>query len=522
MLNYDDTERNLKTSVRDGVFSSIFTGFTKSYIAPLAIALKASNSMVALFSSVPELFANIFQLLTITAARRFRSRKWLLVASTAMQAFIWIPIMLVPFLSPQNLWLLLLLVTLSTTVGQFMQPIWNSYMGDLVPVNERGKFFGGRNVVVGVFTFASTLAAGLVLQHSSGATAYIGFSIIFTIAILARFMSTYFKSRMIDLPLSQKKTEEFSLWEFLARMNKTNYGVFVIFVSLMKFSVYVSAPFFTIYMLKELGFSYWQFTAVTSISLIMSFIFMAIWGRLIDRRGSRFVLYVTGMLVVFIPVIWVAAASGLSGMMLFVAILAAEAFSGLAWAGFDLSASNFIFDAVRPEKRIRCIAYYNLLIGIGIFAGTALGSLVVDKLHGLFSISSILLVFLVSSILRLIVVLVFLPRLKEVRLIEIPLGHTLFHRILDVRPRSGFDVVIIDKGPALIERPVTPSPTQAKASPQKQFHGRATVDILKRNVDREMHRHDRPIRQSIKDQRTLQNIMDEMKRGKYPDEFKRK
>lgn len=518
MLSYDETEKNLKTSVRDGIGSSIFTGFTKSFIAPLAIALQASNAMVALFSSVPELFANLFQLLTITAARRFKSRKWLLVMCTAVQALIWLPIILVPFIAADNLLLLLFLVTLSTTVGQFMQPIWNSYMGDLVPENERGSFFGSRNVIVGIFTFASTLIAGLVLNHYSGMHPFIGYAIIFSIAICARIMSTYFKSRMVDIPMSVVKTEEFSLWEFLAKMNKTNYGVFVIFVSLMKFSVYIAAPFFTIYMLRDLGFSYWQFTAVTAASLISSFIFMGIWGNQIDRRGSKFVLYITGILVVFIPFIWVGAALSLTGMMLFAAIVAAEFFSGMAWAGYDLSAANFIFDSVRPEKRIRCIAYYNLLIGTGIFIGTAIGSFFVDRLHGMFSISSILIVFVISAALRLIVSLTFLPKLKEVRLIEIPLGHTLFHRILDIRPRGGFDIVVIDKGPKPRLKPRIIS--LVKKKDERQVNG--TVDLLKKSVDSEVHRHDKALKQDRVDQAAVQHIMDEMKRGKYPDEFKRK
>jgi MFS family permease len=192
----------------------------------------------------------------------------------------------------------------------------------------------------------------------------------------------------------------------------------------------------------------------------------------------------------------------------------------MAWAGFDLSAANFIFDSVSPEKRIRCIAYYNLLIGIGIFVGTAIGSFIVDRLHGMFSISSILLVFMISSAFRMFVAVLFLPRLKEVRLIEVPLGHTLFHRILDIRPRGGFDIVIIDKGPR-------PKPTKILSrqlkpvKPAQALHGKGTIDILKGNVDKETHRRDKQDKQYRIDQKKVDTIMDEMKRGKYPKEFKK-
>jgi MFS family permease len=519
MLSYDETDRNLKTSIKEGVFSSIFTGFTKNFIAPLAIALKASNSTVALFSSVPEIFASIFQLSAITASRKIKSRKKMLVIAAIIQAVIWIPIVIAPFIAAGNIWLLLGLVTLATTLSQFMQPIWNSYMGDLVPVNERGRFFGNRNVIVGMSTFISTVAAGLVLNHYSGFSPLLGFTIIFSVAIAARFGSVYFKARLADLPPAQLgKVQDFSLWQFMSRMTSTNYGLFVIFIALMKFSVYIAAPFFAIFMLRELGFSYLQFTAATGAGLICSFIFMRVWGNLIDARGSRLVLYITGILVVIPPLIYLGASLTLSGTVLFTAIVLAEAFSGMAWAGFDLSAANFIFDSVRPEKRIRCISYYNLFIGVGIFLGTGLGSLIVDHVH--LALSGMLIAFIVSAVLRLAVSFAFLPKLKEVRLIEVSLGRTLFHRILDIRPRGGFDVVVIDKGPIIIPRKAQRS--TPKPQPKIETKQGSTIDLVKQSVLKYYHRYDKPERPYKSDQKAVQHIMDEMKRGKYPDEFRKK
>jgi len=520
MLDYRETERNLKTSVKDGVFSSLFTGFTKSYIAPLAIAMKASNSVVALFSSIPELLANVFQLLTINAAKHIASRRNLLVWANLLQVLVWIPIILVPFIAKDNLYLLLALVSISTIIGQFMQPIWNSYMGDIVPDNERGRFFGRRNFWVGIFTLLSTVSAGLVLNHYSGLNPLAGFAIIFAVAVVARLISAYYKSSMSDVAMQKSSSEEFSLWQFIIKMNRTNYGIFVLYITLLKFAVYIATPFFAIYMLRELGFSYWQFAAVTSSSLVSSFLFMTLWGRFIDWKGTRRVLAITGYLVVLVPILWVVAGTGWAGTSLFFMLIAIEAFSGIAWAGFDLSAANFIFDSVRPEKRIRCIAYYNLFIGAGIFLGTALGSFVVEHFHGMFSFSSILIAFIISGTLRLIVSLLFIPRLKEVRLIEVPLGHTLFHRILDIRPRSGFDIVIIDKGPDIIPRRAE-SLKKAVKQPKPALPKCSTIDIIKKNVEKDVHKRDIPERQSRLDQKRVDTIMDELKRGRYPKEFKR-
>ena len=91
-------------------------------------------------------------------------------------------------------------------------------------------------------------------------------------------------------------------------------------------------------MLKDLGFSYLQFTAVTAAELIASFLTMGLWGRMIDDNGTKNVLYISGLLTPLIPFFWLFSNN-------FYYLLIVEAFSGVAWAGFNLSSSNFIFDA---------------------------------------------------------------------------------------------------------------------------------------------------------------------------------
>jgi MFS family permease len=525
ILNDDQTRKAMSVSVKDGIFASIFTGFTKSFISPLAIAMKASNTMVAAFSSVPDLISNIVQLLTISAVKKLHSRKQIIFYCALMQALVWLPIILVPLIAKDSVLLLLILVSITTTLSQFMQPLWNSLMGDIVPKNERGSFFGKRNVVVGILTFASTFIAGLVLNHYSGFNPLVGFAIIFSVAVAARSVSIYFKTKLPDIPMAEQHSEEFSLWQFIRRMEKTNYGLFVTYVCLMKFSVYIAAPFFAVYMLKDLHFSYLLFTIITSASLVANFLFMALWGSLIDRKGSRRVLYITGLLVPVVPVLWAFVAMGFSGGLLFALILAVEILSGIAWAGFDLGQANFIFDAVRPENRIRCIAYFNLLMGVSIFAGTSVGSLLVYHYQNAFPFSSILLVFIISGVLRLVVSLIFLPKLREVRLIELPLGHTLFHRILDIKPHGGFEIGIIDKGPKVHH---TEQKKQQKVCTKKDqsvcLHGKGTVDILKENVQTEesrVHQPAKKLSQEKIDHKKVEEIVKEMQRGRFPQELKK-
>ena len=54
---YLKKEKSLNYAVKDSVFVSIKTGFTESFIMPLAIAMNATSGMLSVLASVPELVA---------------------------------------------------------------------------------------------------------------------------------------------------------------------------------------------------------------------------------------------------------------------------------------------------------------------------------------------------------------------------------------------------------------------------------------------------------------------------------
>ncbi len=298
---------------------------------------------------------------------------------------------------------------------QLMQPIGNSLLGDIVPTYGRGRFFGLRNKIVGAASFVSALAAGFTLDYFSLKNPFIGFSILFIIAFIGRALSGVFKAMMINPEPDLAHEEKFSLFDFVTRMDKTNYGHFVSYITLFKFATSIAAPFFAVYLLKDLKFTYLQFTMTVAAEIVASFVAVGIWGNMIDRRGTKLVLYIGGVLTPLIPFFWLFSSN-------FYYLIFAEVISGVSWAAFNLSSSNFIFDAVKPENRVRCIAYHKFFESMAIFAGAAFG-----------------------GILRLLVSLLMLPTMKEARLIELGIGHSFFKRYLTIRPSEGLVFEVIGK-----------------------------------------------------------------------------
>ncbi len=184
----------------------------------------------------------------------------------------------------------------------------------------------------------------------------------------------------------------------------------------MQAAVGVSAPFFAVYMLRDLQFNYIQFMANTGTAVLMQFLMLNTWGRISDVFGNRLILVTTGSMIPFLPLLWLVSDN-------FWYLIGVQVISGFAWAGFSLSAGNFLYDLIPSARRSAAMAFHNVFVAIGVFLGGMLGALLAGwcRPNGLspvsgFTLPSVLLVvFAVSAVLRMLVAAVFLPGLREVR-----------------------------------------------------------------------------------------------------------
>ncbi|MBI3026560.1 MFS transporter [Candidatus Woesearchaeota archaeon] len=505
-MSEDVVKKSLRYSIYDGASFAVMDGVTASFLTPFAVALNAPVNMIAALTYIPQLVGAFIQLFATKLVEALRDRRKILVVGSFMHAILWIPLLLIPYLTPNQKYLIIVYVSLQTMLIQVIQPIGNSLLGDIVPKYERGRFFGLRNKVVGATSFISALIAGFTLDYFHPKHTFIGFAILFFIAFVARAFSGVFKAMMHNPVPDLEHAEKFSLFDFVKRMDKTNYGHFVIYVVLFKFATYIAAPFFAIYILKNLGFTYLQFTIIIAAELIASFIAMGVWGRLIDERGTKFVLYMSGMLTPLIPFLWL-----FSGNFYYLVIV--EMFSGLSWAGFNLSSSNFIFDAVKPENRVRCISYYKFFEGLAIVMGAALGGILIDYLPAWIFLTSILSVFLISGILRLVVSIILLPTLKEARLIELDISHAFFKKYLTIRPSEGLVFEVIGKYRKIKEKIKQTKNLLIKkqkiiAKEDKENRKKELLKFIDKFITLKKEEHD------ITNMRDIEHITEEIERGK--------
>lgn len=410
-------DRTLRHSVRDGVAYSVMSGGGETYFSTFALFLKASAPQVALLSVLPQLLGSLAQLLAALLGARLRRRKPLILVGAGLQALAWLPLVVLPLSFPDlAVPLLLIFVTVYHAGGNLAAPVWISLMGDLVPERKRGRYFGRRTRLATITAFISLVTGGTIL-HAFDAwqwTVY-GFVFLFCVAGIARAISVYHLALMHEPELVQHQPvtpPKFSL----RLLRESHAWRFTLFLALMQGAVAVAAPFFTVYLLRDLQFSYLEFTANTGTAVLVQFLALNMWGRISDVFGNRLILVTTGGFIPLLPALWLLSEN-------FWYLIAIQVISGFIWAGFSLSAGNFLYDLVPGQRRTRYMALHNVFVALFIFGGGMLGALLSRSLPHLVELiglhwnwGSVLLgVFAVSALLRVVVAALFLPRLEEVR-----------------------------------------------------------------------------------------------------------
>jgi MFS family permease len=439
-------DRSLRHSLRDGIYFSAMIGTAESYFSAFAVHLRASTAQIGILAALPPLLAALMQLASAWLGRRIGKRREIIVFGALLQAGVLVPLALLPIAFPAFAVPLLIVCTIVYFAGPNLgSPQWGSLMGDLVPESHRGRFFALRTRLSSLANFSALILAGFLLEgfDTLGYT-YWGFVTLFIGAAGLRLASAWHLQQMHDPPGHVAALEMPWHRELWHGLRETGLLGFSVFFACMQFAVAIASPFFTLYMLRDLEFSYVAFMFNTAASVCVQFFTLNRWGRLSDLFGNRLILVTTGIVIPFLPALWLVSTH-------YVYLLGVQALSGLVWAGFTLSATNSVFDLTPRERRATLMAVHNVLAATAVFAGAMLGGWLGSRLPESLVVGGwawewltpLYGVFIVSTLARIAVAAIFLPRLREVRKVRPMTRSGLIFRVTRLHPVSGlmFDVV---------------------------------------------------------------------------------
>jgi MFS family permease len=454
MLSENETaahkKRTRTLSVWEGSLWSVMWGMGESYIAPYALFLGAGNLAMAYIGTAYALVTAVAQLAGAAIADRTGRRKPVITGGIIVQASTFIPLFLLPVLLPQiGIPALVLCVTLYFAAFGIGVSPWISMIGDVVEPAERGRYFSARARICTYAMTAALLGSGFIANgfREAGRT-LAGFGVIFGIAAAARLICIPLIRRHYDAPMDLRHSEEsFTFRDFLFGFRSSNFTRFTFAIGLMNGTANIAGPFFAVYMLRDLQWSYLQYTLNILAFLISQTLFVRWWGEIGDRHGNRAVLVATSCLLPVLPMLWLFSTS-------YPFLLMVQVMAGACWSGFNLSATNFIYDAVEQRRRARAFSYYSLVNGCFSVTGAMLiGGFVAEHAPSVFNLglahvtlrSSLPVVFAVSGIARALTAAIMLPLFSEVRKTEpistvrilwrLGIGQPLFGQVGTFMPR---------------------------------------------------------------------------------------
>jgi len=420
-----------RISIIEGSAASASGGFGDSFVIPFAQAIGSNAMHIGLISAFSGLISPISQLFGNKLMEK-QSRKKIVRKYVLIQALLWIPIALIAILYWQNIlqgylpWALIILYSCIAITAGLAHPAWFSWMGDIVQEDKRGKYFSKRNTVAGSVGIVVAIIGSLILDKFEvlGIT-FIGFGLFFLLACAFRLISFSLFKKQYSPPFKLEKKNEFSFWDFIKRYD--NFGKYAVYRAVFNFAIMIASPFFGFYLLTEVGLdkNLLLFMIITMSSSVFTLLFNPLIGKLSDKYGNLKLLYVELIFFVLSPVVW------LFSKNIIWLILAPGIVAGIANAASGIANANFVYDSVSQQKRGTCVAYTNILVGVGVFIGSILGGFLLKYLKfNSFGLNAFLIVFTLAAVARLIVGLIFLPSIKEVKKVsklhlEIPHIHPI-------------------------------------------------------------------------------------------------
>lgn len=417
-LTQKDYSRARALFIVEGCASmQIFTVTSGAFLSGLVYLAGADTAIVAIIAALPTLM-NVVQILSAVVFENRKSSKKIIVQMALLQRICLILILFIPLWQlDKNLQVIIiaLLYSMAHFCGAFINTGANHWMFLLAQKSKLGRYLGLKDSAVLVASTAGALILGRILDSYRKAGSEIkGFQILGCIAILFCVID-FFCLSMIAEPENVTSDRELKLSSaFLMPVKDQAYRKVLLFFLIWNVAVNLAGPFFAIYMLHNLGLSYFYITLMNMVASAARMIASLIWGKIADEYSWDFVTFASILLLGIAYIGWSILSKG--NYRYWLPII--QVLSGAAWGGIGISTFRLPFEHAPCRHRVSYAGFCSAMSGIAGFFAAMLGSAIVADRREIKAasvmVSTIQIVFLLSAI-GIITCAFYSKKLKEKR-----------------------------------------------------------------------------------------------------------
>jgi MFS family permease len=338
-----ERERGLRLLVIEAAFSSGAVALTSgAIVGAFALHLGASNLMVGALASAPFL-TQLLQLPAVLIVERSRARKAIAVI-TSIIGRLMLPIMAVTafFSGPAPLLVFLAAQYILCGLSAVGSCAWNAWLRDLGPEQRLGEVFARRTAWIAGITLVVGLAAALTLERTTegSVSRSAAFASMFVVGCITGLISARIVASMPE-PRMPSVSGPVNLRVLLsAPFADRNFRRLMSFTASWQFAVNLATPFFTVFIVRQLGFDASLVMVLSAVSQLANLAVVRLWGALSDRFTNKSVLSfcAPAYIACIVAMIGASQLHDRTAIVTWLAVL--HLFMGAAVAGVTLCATN--------------------------------------------------------------------------------------------------------------------------------------------------------------------------------------
>jgi MFS family permease len=411
---------NLRYFWLDGLFSAISDNFHLGFIPLFALSLGAGTGQVGWLTAVANLLGALAFFPGAKLTERSGRRKRLVIWSGGgLARFAFLGLAMLPFITQNTtlaIWLIVGLSGLQAFMGSLANPAWTALVADLVPESVRGRYFGSRNMAMGVAALLVAPLAGILINQGNALSndfPYLGYQSVFLLAFIFGMVATFSFSRIQDQKPAAITIEKHKRGDLrrVLRQHPTFVGL-VISAFIWNLALFVAAPFFNVYLVQEFDTSTTIIGMLAAVSSLTALIGQRVFGHLLDKKSALWVQMICGFIIPVLPLAWVYITASWQ-----VAII--NALGGFIWGGYNLSNFNLLLKLAPNEQQPRAVALYQTAVFSSAFIGPIIGGYLADTVSFQF-------IFGISAFGRLLGMVVFAGLAVKLPVLKL---RTFIHKI---------------------------------------------------------------------------------------------
>ena len=386
IAHLDETarRRGLVGFIGDGICSQVRESLHSGpLLVGYALLLGVSNTGVGLLAAIGPL-TQVLQLPTVAMIERWRRRKAITMIAALLGRVCWSAALVVPWMVPIGARLPTLFGCLALASGfsTVAGAAWTPWIRDFLPEEVIARAFARRLSLATGASAVLGLAAGFVVDMlpRRGVAPAAAYGLVFGTGIAVGLLGLTFLALIPEPAMPDTPRRP---WRdiFRAPLIDRDFRPVMVFLACWTFAANLTAPFFSVYLLRRFGLPMAWVVGLTVLSQACTAIAFRAWGAVADRFDLRTVMRVSGMGFLTTVAVWPFLNLLASGPLVLGLLLLVHAVAGFAAAGVNLGTGTLALQVAPRGEAAAYLSTNALVSGVAAALAPAIAGVSADWLE---------------------------------------------------------------------------------------------------------------------------------------------